>query len=241
MVDINLGNIKGADGEKGNGIVSIVKTGTSGLVDTYTVTYDDGNTDTIEVTNGEDAHIQDFYADSTNNTITLEYGEGSDLIDLVYPVGSIYMSVNDTSPSILFGGTWEQLEDKFLLGAGTTYDAGDTGGSKDAVVVSHNHTQNSHNHTQNSHSHDASNSRYFITSDKSLQTGSTKRVAPANTSGNHYVQSPDGEPTIERTSNTKTATATNQSTIATNQSTGVSGTDKNMPPYLVVYMWQRTE
>lgn len=48
--------------------------------------------------------------------------------DDIYPVGSIYMSVNSTSPASLFGGTWEQIEDKFLLAAGTTYSAGDTGG-----------------------------------------------------------------------------------------------------------------
>lgn len=41
-------------GENGNGIASIEKTGTSGLVDTYTITYDDGDTDTFTVTNGED-------------------------------------------------------------------------------------------------------------------------------------------------------------------------------------------
>ena len=238
MVDVNLGNVKGADGEKGNGIVSIEKTSTSGLVDIYTVTYDDGNTDTIEVTNGEDAHIQDFYADSTNNTITLEYGEGSDLIDLVYPVGSIYMSVNDTSPSILFGGTWEQLEDKFLLGAGTTYDAGDTGGSKDAVVVSHTHIQNSHTHIQNSHNHSATSHQYVLSSTDGA-IDSTARAATSTSGGKHYWRS-EGTGTLSRSSTTGGATATNQSTIATNQSSGVSGTDKNMPPYLVVYMWQRT-
>lgn len=48
---------------------------------------------------------------------------------IVYPVGSIYMSVNNTSPGALFGGTWEQLPDRFLLGAGTTYTAGNTGGA----------------------------------------------------------------------------------------------------------------
>lgn len=46
----------------------------------------------------------------------------------VYPVGSIYMSVNSVSPAMLFGGTWEQIEDRFLLAAGTAYTAGDTGG-----------------------------------------------------------------------------------------------------------------
>lgn len=45
-----------------------------------------------------------------------------------YPVGSIYMSVNSTSPSTLFGGTWERIQDRFLLCAGSTYAAGGTGG-----------------------------------------------------------------------------------------------------------------
>ena len=48
--------------------------------------------------------------------------------DLIYPVGSIYMSVNSTNPSTLFGGTWEQIKDKFLLSCGDTYSNGSTGG-----------------------------------------------------------------------------------------------------------------
>lgn len=39
------------------------------------------------------------------------------------------MSVNSTSPSTLFGGTWEQLQNRFLLGAGSSYTAGRTGGN----------------------------------------------------------------------------------------------------------------
>lgn len=50
------------------------------------------------------------------------------IADFIYPVGSIYMSVNNTSPATLFGGTWEQLKDRFLLGAGDTYTAGATDG-----------------------------------------------------------------------------------------------------------------
>jgi len=51
MTDYNLGMVKGTDGR---GIVSIEKTGTSGLIDTYTITYTDGTTSTYAVKNGED-------------------------------------------------------------------------------------------------------------------------------------------------------------------------------------------
>lgn len=51
------------------------------------------------------------------------------ILEAVYPVGSIYMSVNSTSPATLFGGTWKAIRGKFLLGAyGNTYKAGSTGG-----------------------------------------------------------------------------------------------------------------
>lgn len=58
----------------------------------------------------------------------------------IYPIGSIYMSVNSTNPSTLFGGTWEQIEDRFLLACGTKHSNGSTGGSEDAVVVTHTHS-----------------------------------------------------------------------------------------------------
>ena len=85
-----------------------------------------------------------FVNNQNNRTRTgavLEASQIHNLIDVVYPVGSIYMSVNTVSPSVLFGfGVWEKIEDKFLLGSGTTYADGSTGGSADAVVVSHSHT-----------------------------------------------------------------------------------------------------
>ena len=69
----------------------------------------------------------------------------SDLLDAIYPVGSIYQSVNSTSPATLFGGTWERIEDKFLLAAGGTYAAGSTGGEASVSLTveeipSHDHT-----------------------------------------------------------------------------------------------------
>ena len=47
----------------------------------------------------------------------------------IYPIGSIYMSVNNVDPSTIFGGTWEQIKDRFLLASGDTYNNGDTGGA----------------------------------------------------------------------------------------------------------------
>lgn len=67
------------------------------------------------------------------------------VINLIYPVGSIYMSVNSASPATLFGGTWEQLENRFLLGAGSTYANGAIGGAATVALTvnempAHTHT-----------------------------------------------------------------------------------------------------
>ena len=66
-------------------------------------------------------------------------------VDSVYPVGSIYMSVAATDPSMLFGGTWERLQNCFLLGASSTYAAGSTGGEAEHTLTvnempSHDHS-----------------------------------------------------------------------------------------------------
>lgn len=50
------------------------------------------------------------------------------ILDNVYPVGSIYLSVNSTNPKNLFGGTWEQIQGRFLFGMNSNYPAGSTGG-----------------------------------------------------------------------------------------------------------------
>ena len=59
--------------------------------------------------------------------------DGRTLADImleIYPVGAVYISVNSTSPASLFGGTWESISGRFLLGADSTYAAGSTGGEE---------------------------------------------------------------------------------------------------------------
>ena len=67
------------------------------------------------------------------------------VLDNVYPVGSIYMNVNSTNPETLFGGTWEQIQGRFLLGMNNVYPAGSQGGEATHTLTvdempSHNHS-----------------------------------------------------------------------------------------------------
>lgn len=77
--------------------------------------------------------------DSTNATVPSSKAVYDfavyDFINTIYPVGSIYMSVSGTNPSVLFGGTWEQIKDTFLLSAGDEYEAGSIGGEKEHVLT----------------------------------------------------------------------------------------------------------
>lgn len=142
--------------------------------------------------------------DNTDNIAALSNqisNISSTIFDNIYPVGSIYMSVNSTNPSNLFGGTWTQLEDRFLLGAGSTYTNGSTGGSATQKLSAANLP--SHTHPQ-----------YVATNG-----GSTS----ANLDYNGWVS--------------------NGKAVAQGIPTGATGQGTRfdiMPPYLVVYMWQRT-
>ena len=158
-----------------------------------------------------------------NNSLAMKVGYG-DLFDLIYPVGSIYMSVNDVDPAHLFGGTWEQIKDKFLLASGDSYSNGSTGGSANAVVVSHNHSQNAHRH--------AAAADKFLVSPDNVKINGTKRSLPSTGSAGYIVYADSANGITEQQ---YTANAT-----ATNNANGVDGTGKNMPPYLAVNVWQRT-
>lgn len=78
---------------------------------------------------------------------TSEQVKSMGIVDVIYPVGSIYMSVNDVSPDTLFGGTWERIEDRFLFAASTWgHPAGVEGGSETAEITieAHKHTSNTY-------------------------------------------------------------------------------------------------
>lgn len=129
----------------------------------------------------------------------------------VYPIGSIYMSVNSTSPASLFGGTWEQLKDRFLLGAGDTYANGATGGAAEHTLT-----------VEEIPSH-----RHGFQGDGTTFSGT---VYSLNKSGTQYPSNP---------AITKGSDYTNNGYI-TAGFTGGGKSHNNMPPYLVVYMWKRT-
>lgn len=69
------------------------------------------------------------------------------ICDIIYPVGSIYITVNNVNPDTLFGGKWEQIEGKFLLAASSDYGAGEEGGEAEHTLTvdempAHNHEEN---------------------------------------------------------------------------------------------------
>ena len=93
---------------------------------------------------------------------------GQSLLDYLHPVGSIYQSTDSTSPADLFGGTWEQIKDVFLLAAGNSHTAGSTGGEETHVLTA----EEMANHT---HGYD-----YTGQSD-ATGTGAIKIVSPGST------------------------------------------------------------
>lgn len=157
------------------------------------------------------------------------------IADMVYPIGSYYMSNISTNPAEILGmGVWEQVKGKVIVGVDeddTDFaSAGLTGGEKThkltiAEMPSHTHIQNSHNHTQNSHSHPANNPTLMG------QNGNTKYGE-----GGYNIMG-----TISaRSWTTGATTATNNAATATNQNTGGDGVHNNLQPFQTAYIWLRT-
>ena len=88
----------------------------------------------------------------------------TDLFNMIYPVGSIYMSVNNTNPSLLFGGTWEKIEDTFLLASGTNYATGTTGGEATHTLTTNEIPSHSHREANSTVVYNDSSSNRLATS-----------------------------------------------------------------------------
>lgn len=143
----------------------------------------------------------------------------------IYPIGSIYMNIAvSTNPATLLGfGTWVALEGVTVVGRSSTDStfgtAGATGGSKDAIVVSHSHTAStSVSISDPTHSHTLP---YFT-------TGS------GGGGGGPDVLGGSGMYTNAASTGITASASTSIST------TGSSATNANLQPYIVAYMWKRT-
>lgn len=178
------------------------------------------------------------------NELYLTPHDDNYFLNLVYPVGAIYISTVSTSPATLFGGTWEQIQDTFLLAAGSTYSAGGTGGSADAIVPYHRHSVSAVTGgiTGGAHSHDPSTtSEYFVTSDVSSAYNAGFTTGASGQS--RRIDAPEASTAIfHHRATTNSPTHTHDLPAHNTGYAGTSGntTGANMPPYLAVYVWKRT-
>jgi hypothetical protein len=150
-------------------------------------------------------------------------------LQAVYPVGSIYINAASSSnPTSLLGfGTWTEFGAGRVLVGQNASDAlfdtlEETGGSKDAVVVSHNHTASS--------SSSVSDPGHTHTVRTNLGAFGSKVGNNGDGSGPYDI----GGAALSATTGISVSTSTSIG------STGSSGTNANVQPYIVVKMWKRT-
>ena len=170
------------------------------------------------IVSGEPAIATDtkrFFVGTGTGTFA-EFPTIEKVFDMIYPVGSIYMSVNSTSPATLFGGTWAQIEDTFLLSAGSTYTAGATGGEAT-------HTLTAQEMPSHRHGWSRTILAYGVASETTLSGNQIPLNENGATSGGYFTDRFKSDAIKGGVAHTG----------------GGSG-HNNMPPYLVVYMWKRT-
>lgn len=95
------------------------------------------------------------------------------LINTAHPVGSVYISSEATSPAELFGGTWYQLKDHFLVGAGGKYAAGSYGGKENVTLTVNQIPAHSHGFPAIGSLAATSNSSYIVGLDLNSEPVST--------------------------------------------------------------------
>ena len=153
-----------------------------------------------------------------------------------FPVGSIYMSLSSTNPSTYFGGTWTQIKDSFLLGAGNSYSAGSTGGSK-----THYHSTSGHTLTINeipSHKHEIYQNAWGYGSNKwavvtNYGDSGGSNIAKLSSNGVSDLNPGSGD-------SAKGLVNADYTGGGASHSHGNTGSSSSMPPYYVVYIWRRT-
>ncbi len=184
------------------------------------------NISTENITVGHDIEIQKFSLIDKISEIELKFiTVERQILENIYPVGSIYISTNTTMPAKLLAiGTWEQIKDRFLY---CTTSPNNTGGSN-------NHTHTTGNCTLTisqipSHSHSCStngNHNHSISCGNSAGKGKaddadgSRSTAYTNSSGNHS----------HTIGNTGDGGAHNH---------GNTGSSSNMPQYMTVCAWKR--
>lgn len=98
-----------------------------------------------------------------------------------YPVGAIYLSVTNVNPATLFGGTWEAIGGRFLLGANSTYAAGSTGGEATHQLTTSEMPR--HNHTLDNYNVSAGNTTAYMTVQAQAKVGYNGNVQTLYTGG----------------------------------------------------------
>lgn len=159
------------------------------------------------------------------------------LVDIIYPVGSIYMSVNSVNPSTLFGGTWEQIEDTFLLASGTNYANGSTGGEATHLLTASESGQKNLGtitSTGGNHSHNWSDYYYLRTQNKTETVVRNSNAGATGTKVQNLLQSTSG------VARDVTPNSGNLSVSTTINGSDATSSHNNMPPYLAVNVWKRT-
>ena len=153
---------------------------------------------------------------------TLGINTNTDLLNLIYPVGSVYMSFNNVSPATFFGGTWEQIKDTFLLAVGDTYTAGQSGGEATHKLIINEMPNHAHTEVLA-----YEQTGYGVT----IKPGETYALSGLITNPDYLATNPpDGQPLTNR----------NERLLHETASVGNSEPHNNMPPYQTVYMWKRT-
>lgn len=165
--------------------------------------------------------------DSNGDKINDTYLKKATVIDVIYPIGSIYMSMSATNPATLFGvGTWKRIsQGRMLLGADdSTYKAGATGGEATHTLTVNEIPAHSHGiSTSGDHNHK------FYGSDNNNGNTSEGAGKGMDTGGNGYMS----RNMIYYTANAGAHTHTISNS-------GGGAAHNNMSPYLVCYIWQRT-